>query len=108
MRQPGERALRLSRGDPLAGLILGEHPGDPNRGPARALLELVTQHRGLVLDRHRSDGDKVGLLVTHNQDEVHVRSLSVGPWPNLAARALRALASIRVARALRVHKDRGV
>jgi hypothetical protein len=55
----GQQVFRRSasrRGD-RAGLLLGQHPGDPDRRSASALLELITDHCRLILDRHRADGN---------------------------------------------------
>ena len=60
------------RGSDRAGLLLRQHPGDPDRRPASALLELITDHCRLILDRHRADGDQVLPLVPHHQHVIHV------------------------------------
>jgi hypothetical protein len=89
-RALGQQALlagdrQLPGCDRAASLVLGEHPGDPDGRPARAFLEFVAEHGGLVFDRHRADRDEIGFLVPHDQDEVHVGSLSVGLRLNLRA-----------------------
>jgi hypothetical protein len=68
---PGERPLRVRGGSDVAGLRFGEDPGDPDARPAGAVLDLIAEHRGLVLQGYRADGHQVRLLVLHDQHEVH-------------------------------------
>src|ERR1022692_4216207 len=79
-----------------SGLRLGEDPGDADRGPVGAVLYIVAQHRGLVLNGQRADSDQRGLPGLHDQRVIHVRSPpAYGPLAPFLIRTVPRIAQLR-------------